>query len=1290
MTVLWRWLARLGRGLRVLVNSLSRLFYVALITLAAVVLWLMFTTSGAQWLAERAMAEEERLQLEITGGSLWNGLDVRAVQWRDEGVAVTVEEAELRWNHLCLLRARVCVNAALVRGVDARVDTDAMPVAEDDGEPAADGGDPFPLPVDIAFPQVRAQQVDVTVDGHRARWSDLRLGGALEGRTLTLSRFNWESILVELPEGDDAEAVVTEDPDAGPGFLETGWDGLELPEVELPLNIVVDDLRLHDLRVVQGPDNELLALDRFSVAGELRDRRARLRQLEVVHAQGRLRADGSLTMRDDWPVDLELQVEARDLPEVGDLTLDASLWNSIGDLEFRLQAGGLANLALEGTVAPGREHMPMNVQAQWDTLGWPLDTRDLVAARDGRLSLQGDLTDYRLDLGATVDGADIPEGRWQVDAAGDLQGAQLERLRGELLDGWLEVTGTAAWHPDVEWDASVELQGLAASRIVEQAPESVSGALRTRGRLAEDDLAVDVEIDRIEAAVEGHELVLSGAVHRPAGGDWNLQDIQLRTGESLVSLAGRVGTETLDVEGSLDVADLGAFLPDAAGRVHGDFAASGALTAPDITAAIEAGQIRYGDLVSVDSVDLDAAVAGLGEQASRLRLAVRGVELEAETVDSVDVLLEGDRSDHRLSLDVDARRAAASVTVAGALSEALDWDGALERAELSAADQRWQLDASTPVRFDMAAQQARIDPHCWRYDGASLCAGEPILAGASGEASVALEGFDLALLAPWLPQAVELDGRIGAEVDARWGETPLPVVALDARIDDGQIRVIDPESDMDDDQVDLVLDYERLGLRLDLDEDRLRTAISLRSDDLGTVDLSANAAVVGGDQPFGPLDGEVDIRAIELGVIEPFFPELRTLRGTISAQGQLAGEVMDPRYHGTVSLTHGRVEPVAIGMELRDIGLELGVDGDNATLTGGFSSGDGTATITGEADWADELSAAVNLSGSALQVVYDPLADLRVNPDIDVTFADNTLRLGGELRVPRGEITLVQLPESAVQVSGDVVIIDDQPEAPEPADDQDLEEAEEALAGAPDGLNLETDLQIVLGNRVNLSGFGITGRLTGDLRLQQSGSDEPQGFGEIRIMDGEYRAYGQRLRIREGQLLFSGPLDRPQLYVEAVRRIERDDVTAGLRLEGNPEEPRVSLFSEPAMGEEDVLSYIILGRPAGQGGGDDNMLGRAALALGMAGGSGYATALAEEIGIQDFTIDTEGDGDDTQVVVGGYINPNLYLGYGVGVFTPVNTLTLRYRLATNLYLEAVTSLESAIDLLYRFEFGSRG
>jgi translocation and assembly module TamB len=44
------------------------------------------------------------------------------------------------------------------------------------------------------------------------------------------------------------------------------------------------------------------------------------------------------------------------------------------------------------------------------------------------------------------------------------------------------------------------------------------------------------------------------------------------------------------------------------------------------------------------------------------------------------------------------------------------------------------------------------------------------------------------------------------------------------------------------------------------------------------------------------------------------------------------------------------------------------------------------------------------------------------------------------------------------------------------------------------------------------------------------------------------------------------------------------------------------------------------------------------------------------------------------------------MSYGVGVFQPGNELTLRYRLARNLYLQAVTGLESALDLLYSFEF----
>jgi translocation and assembly module TamB len=41
--------------------------------------------------------------------------------------------------------------------------------------------------------------------------------------------------------------------------------------------------------------------------------------------------------------------------------------------------------------------------------------------------------------------------------------------------------------------------------------------------------------------------------------------------------------------------------------------------------------------------------------------------------------------------------------------------------------------------------------------------------------------------------------------------------------------------------------------------------------------------------------------------------------------------------------------------------------------------------------------------------------------------------------------------------------------------------------------------------------------------------------------------------------------------------------------------------------------------------------------------------------------------------------------YGVGINTPVNTLTFRYRLTQRIFIEALSGLENALDILYSFE-----
>jgi translocation and assembly module TamB len=88
------------------------------------------------------------------------------------------------------------------------------------------------------------------------------------------------------------------------------------------------------------------------------------------------------------------------------------------------------------------------------------------------------------------------------------------------------------------------------------------------------------------------------------------------------------------------------------------------------------------------------------------------------------------------------------------------------------------------------------------------------------------------------------------------------------------------------------------------------------------------------------------------------------------------------------------------------------------------------------------------------------------------------------------------------------------------------------------------------------------------------------------------------------------------------------------------------------------------------------------LALGQTGG--VVGAIGQAFGIDDLALETAGVGDESQVVVSGYLTEDLRISYGVGIFSPIAELTLRYTLWRNLYLQAVSGAAQAVDLVYIF------
>jgi translocation and assembly module TamB len=234
--------------------------------------------------------------------------------------------------------------------------------------------------------------------------------------------------------------------------------------------------------------------------------------------------------------------------------------------------------------------------------------------------------------------------------------------------------------------------------------------------------------------------------------------------------------------------------------------------------------------------------------------------------------------------------------------------------------------------------------------------------------------------------------------------------------------------------------------------------------------------------------------------------------------------------------------------------------------------------------------------------------------------------------------------------------------------------------------SLETTVQINFGERINIQGQGLTGQLSGKLDVYTSNRGELLGKGEVAIIDGKFSAYGQSLVIEEGKLLFQGNrLNNPELRITAVRRID-ETITVGLRITGYATNPLLTLFSTPALGDDEILAYIVFGRPiASLTSGEGTDLIGAATTMGLQNSGFLTRSLSSTFGLDSLQFTSDASGEHASVVIGKYLTPKLYLSYMMGVFERIATARIRYDLNKNWSVEVKSSTDVGVDLYYNIQ-----
>ncbi|RJG09129.1 translocation/assembly module TamB [Pseudomonas cavernicola] len=1200
------------------------------------------TTSGSRWV----LGLVPGLQVENFSGHLGGRWSADRLIWQQEADRVEVKAPRFEWSPLCLAKLTLCLDQVVAE----QVLLEFAPSTEESSEPLSLPD--LKLPLALQLDEVKVGSL--LLNGSE-QLRDLQLAAhwAASGLQLDSLRLQHGRLLVDLhgtlqPQGAwplNAEGSLTlPAPDNQPWQLALQVNGDLLKSLSLSADssgYLQGNLRGEVQPLAENlPAKARISVNAFKVAADLAE--------TLVLKQVELTADGDLNAG--------YQVKGTaSLPGEGGAVALA--------LQGRVDAEGAEIAALELSTSPEqhlsvsgaldwRESLTLDAKLDWQDFPWrrlfPALDEAPVALRTfkGEVHYQGG--NYLGNFNAALDG---PAGAFTLVSrlSGNLTQVHLPEL--QLLAGQGKANGqlTLRFAEGLGWDTAIDFSDLDPAYWLAELPGELAGPLRSKGEYKNQQLRLMADLN-LKGRLRGQPALIQAQAEGCAE-KWTVAGLNVRLGDNQIKGAGSLDQH---LAGQLDLAlpQLGQLWPQLSGRLSGRLDLAGTLQAPQGQLNLQGQQLALADK-RIRSLTLAAKLDR--QQRGEVELNGAGIHAGDTSLGRFSATGRGDSRQQQLDLSLQGPQLQLSLDLNGKLErdalKGLNWRGRLASGELQSGGQNWTL--QHPAKLERLADgRVNVGAHCWNSGEASLC-GEDQRLLPEPRLRYQLRNFPLDSLAQLFPDDFAWQGQLNADL-----KLDLPATGPNGRVlvdaGSGTLRLRDKGQWLD-------FPYDRLTMDSTLRPQRIDTRLDFHGPQLGELLLQAQ---IDPRPTSKPLTGEFHLSGLDLAIARPFVPMVERLAGHLNGSGTLSGGLLAPKVNGRLALADGVVAGSELPISLDALQLQASIAGESLQLDGAWRSGkDGQGKVTGQLAWGDALDVEMHITGSRLPVSVEPYANLEVESDLTVRMEGERLAVAGKVLVPRGKIEIRELPPSTVKVSDDAVIVGSQAEQGQPR------------------LRMAMDIDVDVGrDKLSFAGFGLNADLVGELHI----GDNLDSRGELNLNNGRYRAYGQRLNIRRARLLFAGPIDQPYLDIEAIRKV--DAVTAGLRISGNAEQPKTVVFSEPAMSEEQALSYLVLGRPLNSGGGDNNMLAGAALGLGLAGSSSITGGLAQRLGIQDFQLDTGGTGVNTSVVASGNLSERLSLRYGVGVFEPASSIALRYELTKKLYLEAASGVASSLDIFYKRDF----
>ena len=1241
-----------------------------LLSLSAVLLWLTGTQQGLHFLLHKAAPYGVTVQ-QATGRLLW-GVDLQGMQLDLGNTTVATGHLRLRWRPW---QFPVLGTLAIDSLVTEDLTIETMPTPPSPPKPLPR----VLLPLPITIHHLEANRFSYREAGQELYGAQrIWLAAQATGSTVTIRR-----LALTQPDHRATLAGVIHLQDAYPMRinLQAGLDHIpgarpHTPPLVLQGSVHGDLERLHVQLQASSPQQVHIEAQVTQLLRTLHaDARVRLAPFDVaslfdgapqglyggaIHIQGN---------PDNLQLNAQLAASHSPLGSGAMLISARKKGDTLHDLQadWRSPTG---TVHVQGTVS-SLETQQASATLAWKNLRLP-DVPDW-RLDNGTLHLKGSAAGF--DVQGTSQATwvrahqepEVLQGSFDTHVAP--QAIQVKQMVLHGLGATLTLQGHMSLQSSMQFAVKGTLHDVDPGRFAAQWPGRLETAWEASGHIAPRWQVTaslsDLRGQLRDRPVRGH---LQASV---APGDYRLTALELHSGKALLQAHGLLQRE-LSLALRLKAPQLDDLLPQAAGSLNLAADLSGPLTWPDLRLEVTGRKLRYQDWSLEELQGSGQLFSPQDGGKGTLRLQARQLRSGATQIAMLRWKLDGTASQHSVDLvaegpTYDLQRI--HLAMQGGFSEKR-WQGMLRELEIRHATLgRFALAQPAALSWSQDGL-ATLQTLCLQQAPMRLCAEGALRGPGAATVAVSVHQVRLHQFEPLLPPGYHVAGDLQGQValqqtKGHWqGQGHIALAHNMLTMEDDSAEGVPPI---------VLLDMPSGRLEAELARDwQLNGRLHLANQ--GIMQLQGRMPDPA-NQEFDtlPMQGMVRLQRLPLGFLGAAVPDMAAVNMEANGRLDITGTVKEPILAGGFAIANGRFELPALGLEVHDLDLGMHTTQDNQIkLAGALTSGKGRLKIAALGGLSKgRLHAQGTIQGDDVLLANIPQARVTGSPNLALTMTPQHLHVAGTLALPKGKLQPALLP-SSVSVSSDEVIVGQQPNQ-----DTAVQQA---------SLPLSARLRLMAGPDLAVRAMGVQGKLEGDLTVVIEPRNPPVGIGEMRLVEGSYKAYGQDLQIGTGRVLFTGgPLSNPGLDLQATRAIEGG--TVGLHVRGTVNKPAMSFTSDPPQSESDTLAYLLFGRPMRQTSAEEsNMVNQGMLNAGVRGGEFLAKMVGKRFGLSDVHVEsTAGAPESAQLVVGRQLSPRITVGYGVGIFDGLSTAHITYSLTPSLSLRTQAGMESAADLLYSLE-----